>query len=130
VSQKCDSKIISPGFVAKYGTLCLDVIREPCTQSLQAGNRFLCPYCGHFIRCRPPCFAAGGCAADPGQVPREVRRPEGVVREGAAGRLLPGEVLGRPQHQHLRREQRFLRSHNNVSEGKQTVSFRMDFNAR
>ena len=59
---------------------------------------------------------AGGCATDPGQVPGEVGRPEGAVREGAAGRILPRQVLGRPQHQHLRREQRLLRGHHNVSD--------------
>ncbi len=61
-----------------------------------------------------PCVAASGRAADPGQVPGEVRRAEGALREGTAGRLLPRQVLGGPQHQHLGREQRLLRRHHNV----------------
>jgi hypothetical protein len=33
--------------------------------------------------------AAGRRAADPGQVPGEVRRAEGALRKGTQGRLLP-----------------------------------------
>ena len=43
-------------------------------------------------------FPAGGRAANPGQVPREIRRAEGAVQQGPPGRVLPRQVLGRPQH--------------------------------
>ncbi len=59
--------------------------------------------------------AAGGRAADPGQVPGEVRRTEGALREGTQGRLLSCQVLGGPQHQSLGREQRLLRRYHHVS---------------
>jgi hypothetical protein len=63
----------------------------------------------------PSLLTAGGRAADPGQVPGEVRRAEGALREGTQGRLLPCQVLGGPQHQSFGREQRLLRCHHHVS---------------
>ena len=53
--------------------------------------------------------------SDPGQVPGEVRRPERAVWRGAARRLLPCQVLGRPQQQPAWGVKRFLWSQYNVS---------------
>lgn len=47
---------------------------------------------------RPP-VRAGGRAADPGQVPIEQGGLEGAVQQGPAGRILPGQILGGPEHQ-------------------------------
>ena len=68
-----------------------------------------------FVKSFTPLFSARGRATNSGQVPGEVGRAEGALREGAARRILPRQVLGRPQHQPVRREQRLLRRHHHVS---------------
>lgn len=57
----------------------------------------------------------GGHPTNRRQIPGEERRPEGDVRQGAAERLLPGQVLGGPEHQPGGRVERLLRRHQPVS---------------
>ncbi|XP_013372369.1 PREDICTED: transcriptional enhancer factor TEF-5 isoform X7 [Chinchilla lanigera] len=72
----------------------MEVQRDPDTQTPVRAHR---PDQPRLLR---PAAGGRGRAPDLRQVPREEGRAEGALREGAPQRLLPRQVLGRPQQHH------------------------------